>query len=239
VNRGFACIGLSEKDEGLVLLDCGDGALNKLLKFGANVNAISDIVITHHHSDHISGITQIIETMGIRKRKFDLQVFGPPGLKEYFATVQKITNVASKREFKIELTEVEPKQTIKFSGYSATTFKMEHTVPCIGYRVTCPDGKILAYTGDTMLCEALKSLGENADLFVHEATYLHKDLELAKPPRHSTALQAAIAAKAANARNLILTHVSDDYETPELMLKEAKTEFPEVRVASDGLSSEI
>jgi len=33
--------------------------------------------------------------------------------------------------------------------------------------------------------------------------------------------------------------VSDDYETPELMLKEAQTEFPEVRVASDGLSSVI
>ncbi len=89
--------------------------------------------------------------------------------------MQKITNVASKRNFKIELIEVEPKQQIKFSGYSASTFKMEHTLPCIGYRVTCPDGKILAYTGDTMLCEALKALGENADLFVHEATYLHKD----------------------------------------------------------------
>jgi ribonuclease Z len=239
VNRGFACIGLSDENAGLVLLDCGDGALNKLLRFGANINAISDILITHLHSDHVTGITQIIETMGIRKRKFDLQVFGPPGLKEYFGTVQKITNVASKRNFKIELTEVEPKQQLKFSGYSASTFKMEHTVPCIGYRVTCPDGKILAYTGDTMLCEALKSLGEDADLFIHEATYLHKDLELAKPPKHSTALQAAIAAKAAKARKLILTHVSDENETPELMLKEAKTEFQDVQVASDGFSSEI
>ncbi len=223
----------------MVLLDCGDGALNKLLKYGANVNAVSDILITHYHSDHVTGLTQIIETMGIRKRKFDLQVYGPPGLKEYFATVQKITNVASKRNFKIELIEVEPGQTIKFSGYSAATFKMEHTVPCIGYRVTCPDGKVLAYTGDTMLCEALKSLGENADLLVHEATFLHKDLELAKPPKHSTALQAAIAAKAANARKLILTHVSDENETPDLMLKEASKEFPEVKVASDGLSLEI
>ncbi|HYB03487.1 MAG TPA: MBL fold metallo-hydrolase [Nitrososphaerales archaeon] len=239
VNRGFACIGLSDENAGLVLLDCGDGALGKLLRFGANINAISDILITHFHSDHVTGITQIIETMGIRKRKFDLQVFGPPGLKEYFATVQKITNVASKRNFKIELTEVEPKQQIKFSGYSAGTFKMEHTIPCVGYRVTCPDGKILAYTGDTMLCEALKGLGEGADLFVHEATYLHKDLELAKPPKHSTALQAAIAAKAAKAKKLILTHVSDENETPDLMLKEAKTEFQDVRVASDGFSSEI
>jgi ribonuclease Z len=239
VNRGFACIGLSDENAGLVLLDCGDGSLRNLIRYEANINSISEILITHYHSDHVTGITQVIETMGIRKRKFDLQIFGPPGLKEYFATVQKITSVASKRNFKVELTEVAPNQNMKFSGYSATTFKMEHTLPCIGYRIICPDGKIVAYTGDTMLCEALKSLGEEADLFVHEATYLHKDLELAKPPKHSTALQAAIAAKAAKAKKLMLTHVSDENETPELMLKEAKTEFQEVRIASDGLASEI
>lgn len=225
--------------KGITLLDCGDGALRNLMKFGADVNAVSEILLSHYHSDHLSGITQVIETMGIRKRMTDLHVYGPPGLKNYFATVQTITNVASKRNFQIELTELEPKQKITFGDYSVETFKMEHTIPCIGYRVMCPGGKVLAYTGDTMLCEALKSLGENADVFIHEATYLHKDLTLAKPPKHSTALQASIAAKAAKAKRLILTHVSEENETPELMIKEAKSEFPEVVVASDGYNTQI
>ena len=77
-DRGFACIGLSESEtKGLVLLDCGDGAIRNLLRFGADVNSISDILVSHYHSDHVTGITQIIETMGIRKRKTNLRVCGP------------------------------------------------------------------------------------------------------------------------------------------------------------------
>ena len=105
--RGFACIGLSESQtKELVLLDCGDGAIRNLLKFGADVNSISDILVSHYHSDHVTGITQIIETMGIRKRKTNLRVYGPAGLAEYFGMVQRITKVASKREFQIELVEL-------------------------------------------------------------------------------------------------------------------------------------
>jgi ribonuclease Z len=239
INRGFSCIGVSETSERIVLLDCGDGSLSRLLKFGADPNSVSEILLTHYHSDHLTGITQVIETMGIRRREKPLRLFGPPGLKEYFSTVQKITNVASKSTFKIELGEIGPKQKFELEGYSVETFKMEHTIPCIGYRLTCPDGRILAYTGDTMLCEALKSLGAEADLFIHEATYLHKDIERAKTPRHSTTLQAAIAAKAAKAKRLVLTHVSDENEKPEEMLKEARAEFPGVSVAYDGYSVDL
>ncbi|HXQ92510.1 MAG TPA: ribonuclease Z [Nitrososphaerales archaeon] len=238
--RGFSCIGLSESEaKGHVLLDCGDGSIRNLLKFGGDVNSISDILVSHYHSDHITGITQVIETMGIRKRKMNLRIYGPAGLAEYFGTVQKITNVASKREFQIELIELEPNQTISFSGYSADTFEMDHTIPCIGYRITCPDQKILSYTGDTMPCPSLKALGRKADLFIHEATYLEKDVERARPPKHSTALEAATAAKSAGAKKLVLTHISEDHETPGLMTKEAKSEFENVIVAEDGLKIEL
>jgi ribonuclease Z len=237
-DRGFACIGLSESEtKGLVLLDCGDGAIRNLLKFGADVNSISDILISHHHSDHITGITQIIETMGIKKRKTNLRVYGPSGLAEYFGTVQKITNVASKREFQIELVELVPNQTIIFAGYSADTFGMDHTIPCLGYRITCPDKKILSYTGDTMPCPSVRALGREVDVFIHEATFLQKDVERARPPKHSTAFEAATAARSADVKKLILTHVNDDHETPGLMMKEAKSEFENVVVAEDGFKT--
>jgi ribonuclease Z len=236
--RGFSCIGLSESDKkGLVLLDCGEGAIRNLLKFGADLNSISDILISHFHSDHLTGITQVIETMGIKKRKKDLKIYGLPGLAEYFGTIQKITNVASKREFQIELVELRPNQYFQFSGYSVDTFEMDHTVPCIGYRIVCPDGKVLSYTGDTMPCPSLKELGRKADLFIHEATFLSRDEERARPPKHSTVLDAARAAKACAANRLVLTHISDEHETPYLMMKEAKAEFDNVNVAEDGFST--
>ena len=213
--------------------------MRNLLKFGADVNSITDILVSHYHSDHITGITQIIETMGIRKKKTNLRVYGPTGLAEYFGMVQRITKVASKREFQIELLELVPDQTISFAGYLADTFKMDHTIPCIGYRITCPDQKVLSYTGDTMPCPSLKALGRKADVFIHEATYLQKDVERARPPKHSTALEASRAARLADAKKLVLTHISDDHETPGLMTKEAKTEFENVIVAEDGVKIEL
>jgi ribonuclease Z len=239
-NRGFSCIGLTESEtKRLVLLDCGDGSIRNLLKFGADVNSISDILITHFHSDHLTGITQVIETMGIKKRKPNLRVYGPTGLAEYFGTIQKITNVASKREFQIELMEVEPNQKFSFEGYTADTFQMDHSIPCLGYRIICPDQKIMSYTGDTQPCTSENHLGRKADVFIHEATFLQKDVERARPPKHSTALEAANAAKSADAKKLILTHVSEERESPGLMMKEAQPEFENVVVAEDGFTVEL
>lgn len=238
--RGFSCIGLSDQ-EAIVLLDCGDGSIRNILKFGVDVRSISDILISHYHSDHVTGLTQIVETMGIRRRQSELNIFGPPGLVEYFSTVQKITNVALHRNFKINLNEVPPNQDINIGSYKCRTFEMDHTIPCLGYRLLSgTSGKIIAFTGDTQPCSSINSLGNGADLLIHEATYLERDLERARSQKHSTAKEAAQGASAAGAKRLILTHVNDDYEIPEDMLDEARrNEFSNVSVAHDGMSIEI
>jgi ribonuclease Z len=238
--RSFSCIGLSDGKQGpSILMDCGDGSIRNLLKFGINVEGISTVLISHYHSDHVTGLTQVIETMGIRKKKSNLRVYGPPGLKEYFATVEKITNVASHRTFQIEFLEVNAGDSIQLENSKATAFQMDHTIPCLGYRLHLSSGKILSYTGDTMPCPAIESLGNGADLFIHEATYLEKDRGRAREQKHSTVSQAATNAKAAMAKKLILTHVSDDYETPADMTGEAGKVFENVLVAHDGLEIEF
>ncbi|MGI0090662.1 MAG: MBL fold metallo-hydrolase [Nitrososphaerales archaeon] len=237
--RGFSCIGIfADRDEHL-LLDCGDGAIKNILRFGADVNSISNILISHYHSDHLSGLTQIIETMGIKKRQSDLNLFGPRGLNDYFSTVQKITNVASNRKFRINLNELSPNQ--RFSAgknAGATTFEMDHTVATLGYRIEL-GGKIISFTGDTQPCASLTDLGRDADLFIHEATFLEKDVEKARPPKHSTPREAAGTASTARAKRLVLTHVNDSYENPEQMISEAKHEFSNVAVAQDGLRIDL
>jgi ribonuclease Z len=240
LNRGFSCIGLSDGTEGpTILMDCGDGSIRNLLKFGVNVENISTVLISHYHSDHVTGLTQVIETMGIRKKKSSLRVYGPPGLKEYFATVEKITNVASHRTFQIDYLEVNAGDSMQLESSKAAAFQMDHTIPCLGYRIHLSSGKILSYTGDTMPCPAIESLGKGADLFIHEATYLEKDRGRAKEQKHSIVSEAAKDARAAKAKKLILTHVSDDYETPAEMTKEAVMIFENVLVAHDGLETEI
>jgi ribonuclease BN (tRNA processing enzyme) len=179
-------------------------------------------------------LTQIIESMGIRKREAALRVYGLPGLKEYFSTVEKTTSVAFNRKFAIDLNEIRPGQEFAVGGFRVSTFEMDHTIPCVGYRLSS-SGKVVSYTGDTMPCESATKLGERADLFIHEATFLKKDVEKARQTKHSSPSEAAGDAKVAAAKRLVLTHINDDYETADQMTAEANSIFGELTIAHDGL----
>ena len=231
--RGFSCIGVNDEDN-LTLLDCGDGAVHNLISSNVDFSSIPEILITHYHSDHITGLTSIVETMGIEKRTRKLLVYGPPGLVEYFRTVEKITRVAYGRKFELEMFEIVAGSKVKtLGGLSVSAFEMDHTIPCLGYRLE-KEGKVISYTGDTQPCASSVPISKNSDLLIHEATYLHKDVAKARPPKHTTALEAAEIAGKANASNLILTHVNDNAETPEQMIEEASPIFRKTSIAYDG-----
>lgn len=237
--RGFACIGLVKDGgtagEDITILDCGDGSIHRIIERNTNVLSISSILITHLHSDHLSGLTQIVETMGIEKRTRDLDVYGPRGLKDYFSMIQSVTNVAAGRRFEIKIHELAPSTSIPVSEYEISCFAMNHTVPCIGYRIEHRRSFSLAYTGDTEPCNNSVPLAHGVDLLIHEATFLAKDLQKARESKHSTPKEAAEIAMSSNAKSLILTHVSDRHETEEDMLKESQAFFSKTRVAYDGL----
>ncbi len=217
-------------------MDCGDGAVHRLIAKDVDFSSISEILISHYHSDHVTGLTSIIETMAIKKRNAKLSVYGPPGLKEYFSTVQRITNVAYGRKFDLELKEIVPGNHVRtLAGLDVSTFEMDHTIPCIGFRLEGGEGKAISYSGDTQPCDGVVPLARNANLLIHEATYLQREVEKARPPKHTTAKEAAILASSAEATNLILTHVNESHETPEQMLEEAIPIFEKTSVAYDGL----
>lgn len=103
--------------------------------------------------------------------------------------------------------------------------------------VTAPPKKgfILSILGDTKYCDAAKSLSENADIVVHEATFDHKTEHLASSYGHSTNVEAARIAMESNAKSLILNHISSRFlpHDVENILNEAKKIFPYSFVAND------
>jgi ribonuclease Z len=232
VERGFSCIAVETNGE-TILLDCGDGALRNILKFDIDVRNISNILITHNHSDHLSGLTQLIETMSIKRRTSPLNVYGTSGLKEYFGLVEKITHVAFNKTFSLSIHELTSNQRLSLSSYNITTFGMDHTLPCLGYRIET-GGSVLSFTGDTQPCDSLKALGEGSSILIHEASYLQRDLQKARKEKHSTPREAAEDALRSGAEKLIMTHVNESVAKPEEMISEASRVFARVSVAHDG-----
>jgi ribonuclease Z len=102
-----------------------------------------------------------------------------------------------------------------------------------------PASRSYAFCTDTKVHEGEIKFIEGADLLYHESTFLHTDEKLAKETYHSTAKQAAQIATKANVKKLVLGHFSQRYKNEELFLVEAKTEFSNTVLASDGMIIEL
>ncbi len=105
-------------------------------------------------------------------------------------------------------------------------------------------GRKLVYSGDTGYTRNTVEIARDADVLVHEATYLQADIALAERAAHSTAAMAALVARQAGVRSLILTHFSTRYEGEggtrlTELLGEAQALFPNTLLAHDQLRYEV
>jgi ribonuclease Z len=93
-------------------------------------------------------------------------------------------------------------------------------------------GRKLVLSGDTTPCDMTRLVAWEADLLVHEATFLDEDAERAHETRHSTATGAAELAAAASVEMLALTHLSPRYSGGQVR-DEARAVFDNVVVPRD------
>ena len=97
-------------------------------------------------------------------------------------------------------------------------------------------GQRFAFIMDTRLCDAAFALADQADMLVCESTFANAEAGLARDYGHLTAGQAGQIAAQSGARLLVLTHVSQRYESGngERLAGEAAWEFGgEVVLARD------
>ena len=99
-------------------------------------------------------------------------------------------------------------------------------------------GRRIVLTGDTAPCQATEVFAHEADLLVHEATFMAEESARARDTGHSTARQAAEVAAAAAVRLLALTHLSTRY-FPRDLRDEAREVFANTIVPRDFDTIEV
>ena len=103
----------------------------------------------------------------------------------------------------------------------------------------CDIPKRFAYCSDTAYSEKIIPIIAGVDCLYHEATFLEEDMIRSSQTEHSTARQAALIAKKANVKKLIIGHFSARYTNLNELLEEAKTVFENTVLGEDLTVYEI
>ena len=100
-------------------------------------------------------------------------------------------------------------------------------------------GSTYAFCADTKYDESIIPHIRDADMIYHETTYLDNLRERAEARSHSTTRQAAVIAKKANVKKLLIGHFSSKYPTLEEFELEAREIFENTELAFEGVAYKV
>jgi ribonuclease BN (tRNA processing enzyme) len=180
--------------------------------------------VTHLHSDHTAGYSDLILTGWTSGRSTPLEVYGPAGLNSmtehilqaYRIDIETRTNPEGNQRaiadgWKVNAHEIRPGVIYKDANVTVTAFATKHAMQSYGYRFDTPDRSIVI-SGDTNPTEETIKACNGCDVLVHEAQML--DLYAKMPERlhsfvtkyHTTTEQLAALATEAKPKLLVVYH---------------------------------
>ncbi len=223
------------EDQGhTLLLDCGHGVASALLARRPAFD-VQDILISHLHIDHFIDIVALRFRLsrdldGLRHPTVRLHL--PPGGRgrlRQMMTAGEFPPDFLETAFVVQ--EYSAAAPLRLGPLTVRIAEAVHYVRAYGMRVE--GSATLAYSGDTAPCDSVVALARDADVFLCEATLAEPEHGAVKG--HCTAAQAAIMARQANARALLLTHYWFDADLAAWEAA-ARREFRgPVAIARDGL----
>ena len=213
------------------LVDVGPGVVRRaeaaLLERGIKALEPGNLkvaFVTHLHSDHTVGYSDLILTGWTSGRDTPLEVYGPTGLKAmtehileaYRVDIETRTNAEGNQRaisngWKVNAHEIKPGIIYKDASVTVTAFPTKHAMESYGYRFDTYDRRIVI-SGDTSPTEETIKACSGCDILIHDTQTL--DLSSKMPERlhsfvtkyHTTTAQLAALAKEAKPKLLVTYH---------------------------------
>lgn len=179
--------------------------------------------LTHLHSDHTIGLTDLIYTPWVLEREEPLKIFGPQGLKDMTQHILEAYKQdiearmyglegANTEGIKVQVQEIEEGLIYQDELVKVEAFLVEHPpFKAYGYKFTTPD-KVIVVSGDTIPSENLIKHAKDCDILVHEV-YSHQGVKQRSPKWnkyhtsvHTSSVELGEIARRANPKKLVLYH---------------------------------
>lgn len=148
-----------------ILFDAG--SLTNVLD-ASSQHRIRNIFITHAHLDHIRGIPFLADNLLIENKGYKVNIISIPRviktIRENLLNGQvwpDFTIIPDPKNGVLQFVALREGRAIEINGYSIIPYKVNHSVPAVGYLVEDERGKRFFYTGDTGPTDATwRKIGE-------------------------------------------------------------------------------
>jgi ribonuclease Z len=139
-NTHMALVG----SDGVVLIDCVSTPKVRLARAGIELDAITDLILTHFHPDHVSGVPLLLMNMWLMGRQRPLRIYG---LHHCLARVEDMMGFYHWENwpdfFPVSfhrLPERERVLVLEKSEFRVFSSPVRHLVPTIGLRMEASNG---------------------------------------------------------------------------------------------------
>ncbi len=185
-----------QADGRTLLVDCGCGVLHRLEQSGIGYEAISTVLLTHHHLDHIADLFPLMKARWLAGAEH-LEIVGPQGTK---ALVDDLLEVHAYMQDKLELQvrEVVPGE-FSVAGFDVEAYETRHSLPCLAYRF----GDQFTFSGDSEAFAGLANFADGSAVVAHDCSF-PDDVDVSNHPTPAQ-LGAVLAGK--DIGRLYLTHL--------------------------------
>jgi ribonuclease Z len=187
----------------MVLIDCTGHPTLRLEQAGVNFRQLTDIILTHFHPDHVSGVAPFLMNLWLLGREKPLHIHG---LADTIDRTEQMMELYDWKTwpgfFPVEfhrLPEEELVTVLVSEEMRIQASPARHIIPTIGLRMeSLASGASVVYSGDTEPCPQVVRLAQGSQVLIHEASGASFG--------HSSASQAGEIAQAAGASQLYLIH---------------------------------
>jgi len=209
-------------EESVVLVDCGGSPLLKLQLAGIEPTALSHVVFTHGHPDHMYGFPILMLDLWLLGCRRPLQVLGEArGLH----TAQELLRLFRSADWPgfcpphyREVPPVPESVVLDLPDLLVTACPTAHLVPSMALKfVDKATSQNVVYSSDTGPSEALVRFARGVDVLIHEAS--------GQMDGHSSAAQAGQIAQRAGVQKLFLIHYPALNADLNALLAQARQEF--------------
>jgi ribonuclease Z len=193
-----------------VLVDCGGSPGQRLMLAGMDPLALTRVVITHIHPDHVYGLPSLFQTLILLRRTAPLRL---ACREEHETPVRALLGVFGLLErpdmFPVVWEPVPPREGFAIGppgDLSITASPNAHgAMPNMALRFEVPGRPTVVYSSDTEPSAAVAALAHGAHTLIHDSTFSERRPRSAGT--HSTAAQAGECAARAGVTRLILAHI--------------------------------